>query len=124
MRRDKPEGAAKKAERCSKGNGGSYRKIRSRSCHSSILHCLQAHTAIYCSLMYFPYGSLTCCGWKAGQHAWVFAMVVVGNFRNRAELRKKPRRQFHYNAGILIQGEKSPYPCAIADISETGARLQ
>jgi PilZ domain len=51
-------------------------------------------------------------------------MVVVGNFRNRAELRKKPRRQFHYNANLLIEGEKIPRPCAIADISDSGARLQ
>jgi hypothetical protein len=51
-------------------------------------------------------------------------MVVVGNFRNRAELRGKPRRQFHYNANILIEGDTTPHPCAIADISETGARLQ
>jgi hypothetical protein len=51
-------------------------------------------------------------------------MVVVGNYRARAELRKKPRRQFHYNAAILIEGAKSPCPCAIADISETGARIQ
>ena len=51
-------------------------------------------------------------------------MVVVGNFRNHAELRKKPRRQFHYHASMLIEGEKLPCPCAIADISESGARLQ
>jgi hypothetical protein len=51
-------------------------------------------------------------------------MVVVGNYRARAELRKKPRRQFHYNASILIEGAKLPCPCAIVDISETGARLQ
>jgi hypothetical protein len=50
-------------------------------------------------------------------------MVVVGNFRNRAELRKKPRRQFHYNASILTDGTSPPRTCAIADISETGARL-
>jgi hypothetical protein len=50
-------------------------------------------------------------------------MVVVGNSRNRAELRRKPRRQFHYNAGILTDGKSPPRTCAIADISETGARL-
>lgn len=50
-------------------------------------------------------------------------MVVVGNFRNRAELRKKPRRQFHYNASILIDGAKLPFPCAISDISASGARV-
>ena len=41
----------------------------------------------------------------------------------RAELRKKPRRQFHYNAGVLLDGKSLPQPCAIADISETGARI-
>jgi len=50
-------------------------------------------------------------------------MVVVGNYRNRAELRKKPRRQFHYNASILIDATSPPCPCAILDISATGARL-
>jgi len=51
------------------------------------------------------------------------AMVVVGNFRNRAELRKKPRRQFHYNAKILIDKKTPPIACTIVDISESGARL-
>jgi len=50
-------------------------------------------------------------------------MVVIGNFRNRAELRKKPRRQFHYTARIITGKEAPPLPCSIADISETGARL-
>ena len=50
-------------------------------------------------------------------------MVVIGNFRNRAELRKKPRRQFHYTARIIVGKEAPPLPCSIADISETGARL-
>jgi hypothetical protein len=50
-------------------------------------------------------------------------MVVVGNYRSHAELRKKPRRQFHYNAGVLLEGASAPLPCAIADISETGARI-
>jgi hypothetical protein len=50
-------------------------------------------------------------------------MVVVGNFRNRAELRKKPRRAFHYNARILTGGEAPAVVCSIADISEIGARL-
>jgi hypothetical protein len=51
-------------------------------------------------------------------------MVVIGNFRSGTELRKKPRRQFHYNASLLIEGEKTPCPCAIVDVSATGARLQ
>jgi hypothetical protein len=50
-------------------------------------------------------------------------MVVVGNYRNRAELRKKPRRQFHYDASVLLDGTSPPIACAIADISETGARI-
>jgi hypothetical protein len=50
-------------------------------------------------------------------------MVAAGSARNRSELRRKPRRQFHYHASILIQGDK-PFACAIADISETGARIQ
>ena len=41
----------------------------------------------------------------------------------RSELRRKPRRQFHYHASILVEGDK-PFVCAIADISETGARIQ
>ncbi len=50
-------------------------------------------------------------------------MVVIGNYRNRAELRKKPRRQFHYNAQILIDQKSPPIACSISDISESGARL-
>jgi hypothetical protein len=50
-------------------------------------------------------------------------MVVIGNYRTRAELRRKPRRQFHYNASVLTDDKTPPHPCAIADISETGARL-
>lgn len=50
-------------------------------------------------------------------------MVVVGNFRNHAELRKKARRQFHYNARILTDKDTPAIECSIADISETGARL-
>jgi hypothetical protein len=50
-------------------------------------------------------------------------MVVIGNFRSHAELRRKPRRQFHYSASVLTDDKTPPVPCAIADISETGARL-
>ena len=50
-------------------------------------------------------------------------MVVVGNSRNRAELRKKPRRPFHYDAAIVTERPGRPLRCAIADISESGARL-
>jgi hypothetical protein len=51
------------------------------------------------------------------------AMVVVGNYRNRAELRKKSRRQFHYTAKILTDKNTPPISCSISDISESGARL-
>ena len=51
-------------------------------------------------------------------------MVVIGNFRSRAELRKSPRRQFRYNAAIIIEGDNQPHLCTIFDISNTGARLQ
>lgn len=50
-------------------------------------------------------------------------MVVVGNYRSHAELRKKPRRQFHYDARIQIDGSRSLVRCAVVDISEGGARL-
>lgn len=50
-------------------------------------------------------------------------MVAIGNYRNGAELRRKPRRQFHYDASILLDGTSPPCVCAIADISETGARI-
>jgi hypothetical protein len=50
-------------------------------------------------------------------------MVVVGNFRSRAELRGKPRRNFQYNASVLIDATSAPCRCAIADISATGARI-
>lgn len=50
-------------------------------------------------------------------------MVVVGTFRNRTELRKKRRRQFHYTAKIIIEKDAPPIACSISDISETGARL-
>lgn len=49
-------------------------------------------------------------------------MVISGNYRNRAELRKRPRRQFHYVAKIVIDAGV-PRPCTISDISQTGARL-
>ena len=50
-------------------------------------------------------------------------MVVVGNYRSHAELRKKPRRQFHYDARLQIDGSRSLVSCAVLDISEGGARL-
>jgi hypothetical protein len=50
-------------------------------------------------------------------------MVVSGNYRNRAELRKKPRQQFHYNAKIVTDGKEPARKCTISDISQTGARI-
>jgi len=50
-------------------------------------------------------------------------MVAVGNSGNRPELRRSPRRQFHYNACVLIQEKQQSCPCHIADISEIGARI-
>jgi hypothetical protein len=50
-------------------------------------------------------------------------MVGVGNYRNHAELRKKPRRQFHYTARILTGKEAPAIACSISDISDIGARL-
>jgi hypothetical protein len=42
---------------------------------------------------------------------------------NRAELRKKPRRQFHYTARIFTNKDSPQVACLISDISQTGARL-
>ena len=50
-------------------------------------------------------------------------MVMTGNYRSRAELRKKPRRPFHYAAKILVDGTTPPQKCTIADVSQTGARI-
>jgi PilZ domain len=50
-------------------------------------------------------------------------MVAVGNSRNRAELRKRPRRHFHYDAKILNGKDAPVLGCTISDISESGARL-
>jgi len=50
-------------------------------------------------------------------------MASVGNYRARAELRKQPRRQFHYQASVLVSKNGPPIACEIADISHTGARI-
>jgi hypothetical protein len=42
----------------------------------------------------------------------------------RQDLRKKPRRHFHYNASLLTGPKEPPVPCEIFDISPIGARLQ
>lgn len=49
-------------------------------------------------------------------------MANAGN-RNRAEQRKKPRREFHYNARIVADKDAPPIACMISDISEGGARI-
>jgi hypothetical protein len=49
-------------------------------------------------------------------------MAISGNHQNSAELRKKPRRQFHYAAKIVV-GDGAPISCTIFDVSHTGARL-
>lgn len=51
-------------------------------------------------------------------------MVVVGKYRNRTELRKKPRRHFRYAAKILTGPNLPQIACSISDISEIGARLE
>jgi hypothetical protein len=48
--------------------------------------------------------------------------VASGNYRNGTELRKKPRRQFHYTAKIVVDG-REPIDCAMSDVSHTGARV-
>jgi len=48
---------------------------------------------------------------------------MPGNNRYRRELRKKPRRAFHYSAKILTDGSSPPRKCIISDVSHTGARL-
>ena len=50
-------------------------------------------------------------------------MANSGNNHNQTELRKKPRRQFHYLAKI-VTGETEPQlNCTISDVSTSGARL-
>lgn len=50
-------------------------------------------------------------------------MVVTGNFRTQPELRKTPRRQFHYSARILVDPNRPPLSCTISDVSHHGARI-
>lgn len=47
----------------------------------------------------------------------------IAGRRTGTELRKNPRRQFHYQARILTSETGTPSACAIADISESGARI-
>ena len=48
---------------------------------------------------------------------------MTGNYRSGAELRQKARQQFHYRASILVDNDPTPRSCAIADISESGAKV-
>jgi len=50
-------------------------------------------------------------------------MAAIAGRRAGTELRKKPRRQFHYRARILTSENGTPSACAIADISQSGARI-
>jgi hypothetical protein len=55
---------------------------------------------------------------------WGFAVMAISrSYRSRTELRKKPRRQFHYAAKIVTDAQKPARPCTIADISHNGACL-
>jgi hypothetical protein len=49
--------------------------------------------------------------------------MMSGNYRNRADLRKKPRRQFHHLAKIVTDGKEPPRTCTMFDVSQTGAPL-
>ena len=49
--------------------------------------------------------------------------AVAGNFRNGRELRRKPRRQMHCTAWILIDKQLPSIKCTIADVSELGTRV-
>lgn len=50
-------------------------------------------------------------------------MLISGNYRHRAELRRKPRRHFHYSARIVAGGKTPARTCTISDVSQIGARL-
>jgi hypothetical protein len=49
--------------------------------------------------------------------------MMSGNYRNRADLRKKPRRQFHHLAKIITDEKEPPRTCTMFDVSHTSARL-
>jgi hypothetical protein len=50
-------------------------------------------------------------------------MANAGNHRAGSEHRRKARQQMHYRASILLEGDPAPRSCAIADISESGAKV-
>ena len=49
-------------------------------------------------------------------------MGAAGN-RTRTEMRKKPRRPFHYNAQVWTDQTEPLLPCLISNVSESGARI-
>jgi hypothetical protein len=51
------------------------------------------------------------------------SVVVVGNFRDQAELRRHRRQTLRYAASVLVDQNGTTLPCSISDISESGARL-
>ena len=50
-------------------------------------------------------------------------MVVIGNFRSNAELRRSPRVKITRKAWIVGKGGAAPVECAIDNVSNTGAAL-
>jgi hypothetical protein len=50
-------------------------------------------------------------------------MANAGNHRAGPEHRRKARQQIHYRASILLEDDPAPRSCAIADISESGAKV-
>jgi hypothetical protein len=50
--------------------------------------------------------------------------MVAASKAPHTELRKRPRRQFHYTARVIADDNAKPIACCIADISELGARLR
>jgi hypothetical protein len=50
-------------------------------------------------------------------------VVVVGSFRQSAELRKSPRKHVKYQAKIILGNDQPLQPCTLFDVSQSGARL-
>jgi hypothetical protein len=50
-------------------------------------------------------------------------MVVIGPFRQKAELRKRRRKALHYPAWILTGPQAAPRKCMLWDVSDAGARV-
>jgi len=49
--------------------------------------------------------------------------MSAGTSRGGVNLRRKPRRQFHYRARLLTSAKGPPRNCLIEDISQSGARI-